>query len=284
MATLVAYLVPYLSASRISLYLQCPRKYSFRYVEDIIVPWKSANLAFGSAVHGALQTFHEKLMEGQKSTPDEIARLFVSDWHAQLVDEIRFKDGDDADSLRLMGEALVRLYVEGHQDLRVVAVESGFHIPLADPTTGEVLGPDLRGFFDLILEGDTIVELKTAARAYDKGTLARHVQLTSYRYAYAQLFKRDATLKVTALLKQRKPRVETYEAIRTKEDDAWFVHLAVEANRGIEAGIFPPSPSFLCGDCEYADHCRKWRGPKSTDRQPDTHAHQLVAASAAVAA
>ena len=33
------------------------------------------------------------------------------------------------------------------------------------------------------------------------------IQLTSYHYAYAQLFKRDATLKVTALLKQRKPRV-----------------------------------------------------------------------------
>ena len=132
--------------------------------------------------------------------------------------------------------------------------------------------------------GDTIVELKTAAKAYDHGTLARHIQLTSYRYAYSQLFKRDATLKVTALLKQRKPRVETYEAIRTREDDAWFVHLAVEANRGIEAGIFPPSPSFLCGDCEYADQCRKWRGPASTNRQPDAHARQSVASPAAVAA
>jgi CRISPR/Cas system-associated exonuclease Cas4 (RecB family) len=183
-----------------------------------------------------------------------------------------------------MGEALVRLYVEGHQDLSVVAVESGFQIPLADPATGEILGPDLKGFFDLILKGDTIVELKTAAKAYDQGTLARHIQLTSYRYAYAQLHKRDATLKVTALLKQRKPRVETYEAVRTKEDDAWFVYLAVEANRGIEAGIFPPSPSFLCGDCEYADHCRKWRGSANTNRKHDDHPHHPVAAPAAVAA
>lgn len=254
--------VPHLSASRITLYLQCPRKYAFRYVEKVVVPWKSANLAFGSAVHGALQTFHERLMEGRKSTPDGIAQLFVSDWHAQLVDELRFKKGEDAESNRLMGEALVRLYVEAHQDLRVVAVESGFQIPLAHPNTGEVMGPDLKGFFDLVLEGDTVVELKTSARAYDQGTLARHVQLTSYRYAYARLFKRDAKLKVIALLKQKKPRIETYEAIRTKEDDPWFVHLAAEAHRGIEAGIFPPSPSFLCGDCEYADQCRKWRGPR----------------------
>ena len=275
--------VRHLSASQLTLYLQCGRKYAFRYVEKVFVPWKSANLAFGSAVHGALQTFHEKLMEGQKSTPDEIARLFVSDWHSQQVDEIRFKEGEDSASLQAMGEVLVRLYVESHQDLKVVAVESGFQIPLIDPTTGEVLGPDLKGFFDLILECDTIVELKTAAKAYDKGSLSRHIQLTSYRYAYAQLFKRDATIKVTALLKQRKPRIETYEAIRTREDDAWFVHLAVEANRGIEAGIFPPSPSFLCGDCEYADHCRKWRGPANTNYQ-DGHVRLPLAAATTIAA
>jgi putative RecB family exonuclease len=275
--------VPYLSASRISLYLQCPRKYAFRYVEQVVVPWKSTALAFGSAVHSALEYFHKERMEGRTPKTDEIASLFVSDWHAQQVDDLRFKEGEDANSLRVMGEALVRLYVEGHQDIRVVAVESGFQIPLVEPTTGEVLGPDLKGFFDLILEGDTIVELKTAAKAYDKGSLARHIQLTSYRYAYAQLFKRDATIKVTSLLKQRKPRIETYEAIRTREDDAWFVHLAVESNRGIEAGIFPPSPSFLCGDCEYAEQCRKWRGPANTNHQ-DGHVRLPLAAATTIAA
>lgn len=274
--------VRHLSASQLTLYLQCGRKYAFRYVEKVFVPWKSANLAFGSAVHGALQTFHEKLMEGQKSTPDEIARLFVSDWHSQQVDEIRFKEGEDSASLQAMGEVLVRLYVESHQDLKVVAVESGFQIPLIDPTTGEVLGPDLKGFFDLVLEGDAIVELKTAVRAYDQGTLARHIQLTCYRYAYAQLFRRDAKLRVIAFLKQKKPRVEEYEATRSPDDDAWFVHLAAEVNRGIEAGIFPPSPSYLCGDCEYADHCRKWRGPARNiareDRMPSLPAEAAAAA------
>lgn len=270
---------PHLSASRLTLYLQCPRKYAFRYVEKIAVSWKSANLAFGSAVHRALQTFHEKLMEGAKSSPDEIARLFLFDWHAQLVDEIRFKDGEDAESVSAMGEALVRQYAESHQNLRVVAVESEFQVPLVDPTTGEVLAPDLKGVFDLILEGDVVTELKTAARAYDVGTLARHLQLTAYRYSYARLYGRDAKLKVTALLKQKKPRVEEYEATRSPEGDRWFVHVAAEANRGIAAGIFPPSPSFLCGDCEYADHCQKWRGTLVMVHRPDPPVHNEAAVS-----
>ncbi|MBN2559481.1 MAG: PD-(D/E)XK nuclease family protein [Phycisphaerae bacterium] len=276
--------IPHLSASRLGLFLSCPRKYAFRYVEKVTVPWKSANLAFGSAVHRALQTFHEKLMEGRKPAPDEIARLFLFDWQAQLVDEIRFKDGEDADSVRAMGETLIRQYVESHQDLRVVAVESEFLVPVVDPTTGEVLAPDLKGVFDLVLEGDVLTELKTSARAYDKGTLARHLQLTAYRYAYARLHKRDAKLKVTALLKQKKPRVDEYEATRSPDDDAWFVHVAAEAVRGIEAGIFPPSPSFLCGDCEYAEHCRKWRGPVKVTRRPDTRDRTQPTLPATVAA
>jgi len=238
------------------------------------VPWKSANLAFGSALHRALQTFHEKLMEGRRSTPDEIARLFLFDWQAQLVDELRFKDGEDADSVKAMGDTLIRQYVESHQDLRVVAVESGFQVPLVDPTTGEILGPDL---FDLVLEGDALTEIKTSARAYDKGTLARHLQLTAYRYAYARLYRRDAKLKVTAFLKQKKPRVEEYEATRSSDDDAWFAHVAAEVNRGIEAGVFPPSPSFLCGDCEYAEHCRKWRGPATARHRSEVRDHAQLA-------
>ena len=117
--------------------------------------------------------------------------------------------------------------------------------------------------------GDVVTEIKTSARAYDQGTLARHFQLTAYRYAYARLYKRDAKLKVTAFLKQKKPRVEEYEARRSPDDDAWFVHVAAEANRGICSGIFPPSPSFLCGDCEYAENCRKWRGPANARCRPD---------------
>jgi CRISPR/Cas system-associated exonuclease Cas4 (RecB family) len=276
--------IPYLSASRLTLFLQCARKYAFRYVEKVVVPWKSANLAFGSALHRALQTFHEKLMEGRRSTPDEIARLFLFDWQAQLVDELRFKDGEDADSVKAMGDTLIRQYVESHQDLRVVAVESGFQVPLVDPTTGEILGPDLKGVFDLVLEGDALTEIKTSARAYDKGTLARHLQLTAYRYAYARLYRRDAKLKVTAFLKQKKPRVEEYEATRSSDDDAWFAHVAAEVNRGIEAGVFPPSPSFLCGDCEYAEHCRKWRGPANARHRPDLRDRAQLALPATVAA
>jgi putative RecB family exonuclease len=249
-----------ISASRITCYLQCPRKFAFRYIEKLPVTEKPAALAFGSAVHSALQHFHEERMAGRTAKAEEIVFLFQSDWAAALVDDLNFKEGEDAKSMQTLGEALIRAYVAEHGELAVKAVESPFEVALADPATGEVLGPNLKGIFDLILDGDIVTEIKTAGRAYDAGTLARHLQLSAYHYAYRMLHGRSPLMKVTALMKQKKPRVERYEAIRTAEDDAFFVRLAAEVVRGIEAGIFPPNPGWPCGDCEFAEPCSKWRG------------------------
>lgn len=249
----------YLSASRINLYLTCPRKYAFRYVEGVQPAWKAAALAFGSAVHSALETYHRSFMEGGALTASEVAGLFVADWQAAQLDPLHFNAREDAVSLRRLGETLVTEYVSMHPSLPVRAVEWEFQLPLADPETGEVLGPDLRGVFDLVLEGDVIVEMKTAARAYDASTLARNLQLTAYHYAYRSLYGRTPKLRLVAMLKQKAARVETYEPERTNPEDTWFVHLAAAVAQGIEAEVFPPSPGWMCSDCEYMHACAAWR-------------------------
>ena len=272
---------PTITASKITTYLQCGRKYAFRYLDRLPVPWKPSALAFGSAVHSALEIFHEKRMDGVTPSADEVVHAFLVDWEAELAGELRFKDGEDAATLRSQGEALLRLYVAQNADLPVVrAVEWPFEVALIDTATGEILGPNLRGIFDLVLDGDTLVEIKTAARGYDAGTLARHVQLSAYAYAYRQSVGRDPTLKVVALLKHKKPKVDLYEAARTPLDDAWFVHVAAEVGRGIEAGVFPPNPGWQCADCEFAEPCRAWRGVASVSA-PTGVRHLPIAAEVA---
>jgi putative RecB family exonuclease len=251
-----------ITASKIQMYLTCPRKFAFRYVEKVPPAWKSAALALGSAVHSALQVFHEKRMEGITAPADEVASVFLADFAAQQVDDLRFKDGEDASALAATGNALVRAYVAENAELAVRAVEWPFQVPLSDPGTGEILGPDLRGVFDLLLPDDQIVELKTAARAYDPDTLARNLQLSAYAYAYRQAFGREPTLRIVALLKHKKPKLARYDAARSPETLAWFVHLAAEVARAIEARVFPPNPGWPCTDCEYQKTCAAWRGPQ----------------------
>ncbi len=251
-----------ITASKIQAYLTCPRKFAFRYIEKVPPAWKAAALALGSAVHSALQVFHEKRMEGITAPADEVAAVFLTDFAAQQVDDLRFKDGEDAAALASTGDALIRAYVAENADLSVRAVEWPFQVPLADPGTGEILGPDLRGVFDLLLPDDQIVELKTAARAYDPDTLARNLQFSAYVYAYRQAFGREPTLRIVALLKHKKPKLARYETARSPETRTWFVHLAAEVARAIDAHAFPPNPGWPCNDCEYQHACAAWRGPQ----------------------
>lgn len=251
--------LPYLSASRINLYLACPRKYAFRYVEGVTPAWKAAALAFGSAVHSALETYHRSLQDGATLTGGETEALFASDWQAAQLDSLHFAPREDAASLRRLGESLVSAYVAQYPALSVRAVEWEFQLPLTDPASGEVIGPDLRGVFDLMLHDDVIVELKTAARAYDEGTLARNIQVSAYHYAYRLLYGRAPTIRLVAMLKQKVPQVKSYETERSEADDAWFVHLAAAVAHGIESEVFPPAPGWMCGDCEYQHACGAWR-------------------------
>jgi hypothetical protein len=250
-----------LSATRITTWLSCGLRYYFRYVARVEPSWKPAALAFGHAIHSSLEMFHVELINRRRITAQQIVDIFRADWAAAQLDELRFKEGDDAAQLERLGVTLVRAYVTANAGLPVIAAEVPFDLPLLDPTTGDVMaGLFLRGVFDVLLERDGIVELKTAARAYDEGTLSRHIQLTAYHYAYRYLYDRDPTIRVIALLKQRRPKIESYSVTRTIEDDAWFAHLAAMVARGIDAGVFAPNPSWHCSDCEYAAQCRVWCG------------------------
>lgn len=249
-----------LSASQINTYLMCARKYAFRYVERVEPEFHSSALAFGSSVHSALEHFHMERMEGRSPSPQDVAAVFRSDFASEQERELRFKPGEDATSLAEQGERLVVMYVERYHDIEPVAVEPAFEIPLVDPHTGETLGPSLRGYLDLVLAGDRVVELKTAAKKPDPVDLDRRLQFSAYAYAWRQIHGRDPTLVVRTLVKsKRQVTIEETVTERTVDDDAFFVATAMEVAKGIEAGVYPPSPGWLCSECEYGRACGAWR-------------------------
>jgi putative RecB family exonuclease len=249
-----------LSASQISTYLMCARKYAFRYVERIEPETQAAALSFGSAVHSAIDWFHQERMDGRTPAGADVAKVFRADWEAAQEDEIEFDDGTDATVMRERGETLVHLYVGRFRDAAVVGTEIAFETPLVDPETGEVFPWNVRGYFDAIFENDRLIEIKTTARRFDAETLRRKLQLSFYAWAYRRLRKREPVITVVSLLKTRNPAIDVVETPRTIADDAFAVHLAVEVARGIEARVFPPNPGWMCSGCEYAMACEKWRG------------------------
>lgn len=255
------------SVSQIQLYLGCPLKYRFQYIDQIPRPWRPSALVFGSSVHAAVEWFHKERLAGRRPSAEDVLKIFDADWFAQTLEPVVFMGTDTKDDLLAKGQAMLRLYVEEEHAADPVAVEEWFELDLADPETGEDLSVRLRGIIDLIEQDDTVVELKTAARALPAGDLERHLQLSTYALVYLLLHRVVPKLRIDMLLKTKAPRLERFETTRTPADLAWTARLIERTARAIEAGHFYPNPSWRCTECEYFAHCQRWRGSGSPSLQ-----------------
>ena len=253
--------MPTLSVSQISAYLGCPLKYRFQYVDKLPRPWRAAAMAFGTSVHAAIEWFHRERMDGRTPSVEKALEVFEADWFAQNVEPLVFSEWEDAETLRDKGVALLTKYLVVMAESKAKAVESPFELDLFDPETGEDLDVHFRGYIDLVEEGDTLVDVKTAGRMPENGGLERHLQLSTYALVFYLLHAVIPKLRLDILLKLKSPRIEQLPTERSLPDLAWTSRLIAQTARAIEQGHFFPNPSWRCTECEYFANCQAWRGP-----------------------
>ncbi len=246
----------HLSSSQINLFLLCGLKYRYQYVEKRPKPFRSSSLAFGSALHSTISWVHKKEMEGKKVSPDLVLRIFDADWYSQKTDEeIRFKDNERELGLIILGKQMLQMFLEEPRK-PVKGTEVPFTVPLFDPKTKEDLGITLEGFFDVIEADDVITDYKTSGTTMSQGDVDNHLQLTAYGYAYEQLFhKPPKGFRIVNLVKNKKPKMATFETERTSAHYEAFFFLVKEVLKAIKVGTFHPRPGYWCRDCEYGEVC-----------------------------
>jgi len=247
------------SVSQVQAYLACPLKYRFQYVDRIAAPWRPAALAFGSSIHSAIEWFHRERLAGRSPTIEGVIAIFEADWYAANLGPVVFGDRESKEALGEKGAELLRLYVAETDGELPTRIEERFEIDLVDPMTGEVLDIRLHGAIDLI-DGDILVDLKTAARTLEEGGLERHLQLSTYALVFLLREGRIPKLRLDQLLKTKIPRLERQETTRTLEDLAWTARLIAGTARAIANRHFYPNPSWRCTECEYFAHCQGWQG------------------------
>lgn len=150
--------LPLLTASRLSAYRRCAREEKLRYQLELSTSDDSEALRFGTAMHKALEAWW--------STPPESRR------DAALA---ALRCGDPFEQAR--AEALIIGYDVrwSGQELRAVAVEKEFRLPLVNPDTGAHSKTwQLAGKIDAIAvdqeERCFVVEHKTTSQAMGPGS------------------------------------------------------------------------------------------------------------------
>ena len=250
-----------LSASALQLYLTCSLKYRFQYVDRLPRLAPTANQAFGTAIHAALDWLHKEQKRGRTSSPAEVLQVFEADWYAQTQTGADVRMDDDPSLLAHKGKELLTQY---YHLPRAKARDSElyFTLPLVNPATGDVLDVPIRGVIDLIEEDGAVVEFKAPQKAPPMSDLPDNLQLTVYSYAYEKLYGQPPKeLRKVALVRTKHPRIETQLTGRDQKDYARLWHIASEVLRAVRADIFLPNRGcWMCGDCEYQADCFEWAG------------------------
>jgi putative RecB family exonuclease len=255
----------HISYTQISTYMNCSLKYFYQYIEQIEWPFKPEGLIFGSAIHKALEHFYLGRQEGRDVPVPEMMAIFDACWEKEeSSNTIRFKNGNTADKLHSTAEGMLSTFKKTVQPGEVLSVEQSFKVELVDPDTKESLGVPLVGRIDLIEKLDdgtiAVVDQKTAARAYDNDRVENDLQLTAYAYVMAKEGHDldNVSLRFDVLMKNGSYKLLSYKTTRTMDDLARLFKIARSVTRGVEAGAFYPSKSWMCNGCPYAEQCAKW--------------------------
>lgn len=244
----------HISVSQIRCFLDCPRKFRFRYVDHAPPERRSVHLAFGIAVHATIAFWLEERRDGRDGGLDRALRTFRADWASELSDPLVDLEGKDSAALGALGASLVSLFVQRFAEEPVVQIEERVEATLVDTATGGTVPVPLVGYLDFAGDG-WIAEVKTVSRK--TSPFEWSLQLAAYSYAVRERTGVRPRVRVIELVKTGEPRILVEELTLGDRDEAWFVEVASEVHAAANNNAFFPSPSFRCTTCEYRRRCRR---------------------------
>jgi DNA helicase-2/ATP-dependent DNA helicase PcrA len=235
-----------LSFGQLDDYRTCPLKY--RYVHVLRVPLLAHHrVAYGSAVHKAVQQHFRARAEGRPFSEDDLVTAFRAAWISEGFlsrehEEERLRAGEETLRHFHRGEAVEPLTPTG------VEQEFAFYV---DRTK-------VVGRYDLVVERDghvAILDFKTSAVDDAKAAAKRareSLQLDVYALAHLKTVGRlpdwvELRFLESGLSAGKRPTLE-----ETNETDDRIREVAARVRRR----RFPATPSFMaCGQCAFREIC-----------------------------
>jgi DNA helicase-2/ATP-dependent DNA helicase PcrA len=236
-----------LSYGQISDYLDCPARYRYAHVIRLPTP-ASHQMAYGRALHAAVQAYHRRQLAGLATTREELHAELDAAWES-----VGFLTRQHEEARRAAArEALDRFWHEQQADpAHPVAVEEEFSV---------VMGRDrVRGRYDRVdvdADGRVVITDYKSADVRDPATAARRsrdsLQLSLYALAYeSQHGRLPDELALHFLDSGLVGR--SASTPRRLEKAAGQV---AAVSDGIRAGDFGANPSPMrCGFCPFRDIC-----------------------------
>jgi len=239
-----------LSASSIKTFLQCLLKYYLRYVEKKPRTGKTDPLAFGTAMHKALEVLHGEVAKTKlPPSPElynEIIGVFMAEATRQgLTDMNTYQEGRDLLLARLDG-------IDPEETVLGLELTFNLTTPNGTPYTGMV---DKL----LALDDDTlvIIDYKTSRTALTQEEADTDIQFSMYDLAASQLFPGYKTI-VCVFDYLRLPEVVTHRTIEQRRLFIDFLDAIYASLKALPSEEVKPNINCFCPWCEFKAYCPEY--------------------------
>lgn len=254
------------SVSQMKTWVQCPRKYEYRYIQGAEQELAPMALVFGISFHSALAHHFGWLQRGELAAAAEVKQRFVDSMNTARQGDVPIQDDEDGvsfDEALAKGQLMLDVALAHPSSVgKVLFVEHKFVVDLHDVDTGEVVDERLVGVIDLVLEEDghrVLVEHKTAGKKYTPDQLNYDTQLSGYAFAAGMMGWGEVGLRFSVTTKTKTPQVQVEDVRRDDGDQADFLRTAVGVLKAIDAGVSFPIRGWACRGCPYRSRCSSER-------------------------
>jgi putative RecB family exonuclease len=245
------------SASRLTLFLQCRLRFFFRYVAGLTKP-KASALHVGGTVHAVLKAWNMARWKSHPLTLRELHDAYSKAWADAGEEPVQWEAGEE-EAEKGIGWRLVETYLRESNipaNVKPDAVEVSVEADLRHHGL-----PKLIGILDLVQAGK-IIDYKTSGQTPNAEKVAHttEVQTSIYSVLYRDATgKRENGIELHHLVKLKNPKlVITALGPMNESQRTRLFHLIEAYVEGLERRDFVPAPGLQCASCEFFNECRHW--------------------------
>lgn len=249
----------YLSWSRISAFMRCPRQYAMRYIERFPPEHRPVALLFGTAWHDTVGVYLEGA--GTATTP-ELVDVFAESFDHEIAEgeaPVHFDEDETRETIIDTARGMVEAFLDAvTPPFELIDRERSFSIELAHPVTGEILPVPIVGSIDAVISrnGEKLLwELKSSKRKWTADQLENDGQVTLYQIAARSLGHANAKLELVVATKSKRPDVQVERVVRHRRDEQELAELVFGVLAAIETGVDFRVRSWQCRSCQWAGTC-----------------------------
>ena len=253
----IAALQATVSASRLSLFLQCRLKFYFRYVLKLKKP-KTASLHLGNAVHAVLKAWNKARWVQQPLSLKVVHETYLTAWADNTEGSVEWEPGEE-EADKTTGWQLLDTYLrESH--LPAAIKPDAVEVPVEADLQQHGL-PRLIGILDLVQQRQ-IIDYKTSATTPNADKVAHNTEIQTCSYAILYRHNtgaQESGMQLHHLVKLKNPKVviTTLPPMSPGQETRLFRQMEAYLE-GLHRRDFIPSPGMHCSSCEFFNECRLW--------------------------